>query len=149
MIVGSERDLSARTLTLTTAFTAAPERVWRMWDPRRLERWWAPPTHPLTVTAHELRPGGKVSYFATFPDGIVRNGWWDVETAEPPRRLEFVMRDADLPPITIRVGVEAMPGGTRMVIVASFDSDEGMERLLHLGFAEGLTAAVAQIDELI
>lgn len=150
MIVDSQRDPVSRTLTLTTEFTTAPDKVWRMWDdPRRLERWWAPPTHPVTVTGHDLRPGGKVTYFATFPDGTRRDLWWDVELVEPPRRLEFVMRDPDLPPITIRVTVEERPAGTRMVIVAGFDSDEGMRRLLEIGFAEGLTTSVAQIDDLL
>jgi hypothetical protein len=32
----------ARTLTLTAAFAAPPEKVWPLWDdPRLLERWWA------------------------------------------------------------------------------------------------------------
>jgi hypothetical protein len=26
-------------------------------DPRQLERWWGPPTHPATFTKHDLAPG--------------------------------------------------------------------------------------------
>ena len=45
-------------------------RVWALWaDPRKLERWWGPPTFPATVLEHDLRPGGKVSYYMTSPEG--------------------------------------------------------------------------------
>ncbi len=38
------------TLTLVADFEAAMERVWQLWaDPRQLERWWGPPSHPATV----------------------------------------------------------------------------------------------------
>lgn len=44
-----KKDLDALTMTITADFVAGAGRVWEMWsDPRQLERWWGPPSHPAT-----------------------------------------------------------------------------------------------------
>mgnify|MGYP006214044827 CR=1 FL=1 len=54
-------DTDNRTLTMTCDFPVTPERLWQVWaDPRQLEKWWGPESHPATVTEHDLRPGGLV-----------------------------------------------------------------------------------------
>lgn len=62
----------------------------QLWaDPRKLERWWGPPTYPATVVEHDLRAGGKVAYLMTSPEGEQHHGWWkvlEVDEAPPPRR---------------------------------------------------------------
>jgi uncharacterized protein YndB with AHSA1/START domain len=52
-----EKDFDSLTLTVVAEFGAPVERVWQLWaDPRQLERWWGPPTHPATVEEHDLTP---------------------------------------------------------------------------------------------
>jgi uncharacterized protein YndB with AHSA1/START domain len=71
------KDAQSRTMTLEAEFEASPERVWQLWaDPRQLERWWGPPTYPATVDAHDLRPGGRVEYHMTGPEGDQPRGFW-------------------------------------------------------------------------
>jgi uncharacterized protein YndB with AHSA1/START domain len=147
-IVGVTQDPEARTLTITSEFGVPADRVWRMWsDPRRLERWWGPPTHPVTVLEHDLRPGGTVSYHATGPDGDRRTGWWHVHAVEPPGRLEFDLGDPDIPTVRVRVRIDGIEGGTRMVMEASFPSAEAMDMLILMGFAEGMSTAIGQLDD--
>ena len=56
-VTAVRKDPAARRMTLEAEFAASAARVWQLWaDPRQLERWWGPPTHPATVTAHDLRP---------------------------------------------------------------------------------------------
>jgi uncharacterized protein YndB with AHSA1/START domain len=147
-IIGVDKDPAARTLTITAEFGAPPDRIWRMWsDPRRLERWWGPPGHPATFVEHDLRPGGRVSFFVTGPDGDRRSARWEVRTVDAPERLEFDLIDPDVPVITIRVRITAVDAGTRMVIEATFPSPDAMDELLLMGFAEGLSAAIEQLDD--
>ena len=48
-VTSVDKDFDALTLTLIADFDATAERVWELWaDPRLLERWWGPPTHPAT-----------------------------------------------------------------------------------------------------
>ena len=62
-VIDVHKDTEALTLTFVAEFAADVERVWEVWaDPRQLERWWGPPSHPATVVDHDLVAGGKVSY---------------------------------------------------------------------------------------
>jgi uncharacterized protein YndB with AHSA1/START domain len=70
--------------------------VWQLWaDPRRLERWWGPPSYPATVETHHLVPGGPVTYVMTGPSGQPSRGWWRVTAVDPPKSLETADRDGD------------------------------------------------------
>jgi uncharacterized protein YndB with AHSA1/START domain len=150
-VTGVDKDPASRTMTLTAEFPATVAGVWRLWsDPRRLERWWGPPTHPATVVEHDLRPGGTVSYFVTGPDGERSPGWWRVLMVTEPYGLEFELGDPAIPPLLVRVRIEEQPGGrTRMVIVTTFPTDEAMDQLLVMGFEQGLATAVGQLDALL
>jgi uncharacterized protein YndB with AHSA1/START domain len=158
-VTAVRKDAHSRTMTLEAEFDASPERVWQLWaDPRQLERWWGPPTYPATVDGHDLRPGGRVDYYMTGPEGDQHRGLWDVDEVEPPRRLVFRSRFAnedgtpntELPTVTERVTIEEMGGGrTRMTIESEFPTGEAMEQLLAMGMEEGLQQAVEQIDAIL
>ncbi len=158
-VTAVRKDPEALSLTLDAEFDAPPERVWQLWaDPRQLERWWGPPTYPATVTAHDLRPGGRVEYHMTGPSGDQPRGYWEVVEAEPPRRLVF--RDGfadadgrpntDLPLNDVRVSISELESGrTRMSIESVFPDAAAMEQLLAMGMEDGLTQAVGQIDAIL
>jgi uncharacterized protein YndB with AHSA1/START domain len=144
------KDPGSRTMTLTAEFAATVAGVWQLWaDPRRLERWWGPPTHPATVVEHDLRPGGRVAYFVTGPDGERSPGWWRVLAVAAPYALEFELGDPGIPPLLVRVRIEERPAGTRMVIVTTFPTTGAMDRLIVMGYEQGLTAAVGQVDAVL
>ena len=158
-VTAVHKDPDALTMTITAEFDASAERVWQLWaDPRKLERWWGPPTYPATVTAHDLAPGGRVEYHMTGPEGDQPRGFWDVLEADPPHRL--VIRDGfanedgspnpDLPGTTAHVTIEPIDTGrTRMSIESRFPTVEAMEQVLAMGMEEGLTQAVGQIDAIL
>ncbi len=158
-VIDVQKDLGNRTMTVVTEFDAPVERVWRLWaDPRQLERWWGPPTHPATVVEHDLRAGGRVTYYMTGPEGDRYHGWWKVVEVSPPDRLRFDdgfaddqgRENPDLPVTNQEVVLTARPdGGTRMAIHATFPSTEAMEQILQMGAEEGLKQALGQIDALL
>lgn len=153
------KDSSALTMNLTAEFNASPERVWQLWaDPRQLERWWGPPTYPATVTAHDLRIGGRVEYHMTGPEGDQPKGYWEIDEVDPPRRLVF--RDGfanedgtpnhEFPTTVGEVTIEATgEGKTRMSMLSTFPSTEALEQMLSMGMEEGLKQAVGQIDAIL
>lgn len=142
------KDPEARTMTITTRFDAPAERVWRLWsDPRRLERWWGPPGYPATFGEHDLRPGGRVSFRMPGPDGEPMAGSWRVHVVEPPHRLDFDLASEGLPTLAMHVTIDEDPdGGTRMVIETAFPSDAAMDHMITIGFEQGMSAAIGQID---
>jgi uncharacterized protein YndB with AHSA1/START domain len=152
------KDADALTMTITSRFDAAPEQVWTVWsDPRRLERWWGPPTYPATVVDHDLTPGGRVAYFMTSPEGDKYHGYWTITAVEPPHALSFVDGFADdagnpnpeMPESPTQVRLAADGAGTVMTIATTFASAESMEKLLAMGMEEGITLAVGQIDAIL
>ena len=153
------KDPAALSLTVDAEFEAPAERVWQLWaDPRQLERWWGPPGYPATVTKHDLKPGGRVEYHMTGPEGDTPRAYWDVGEVDPPRALlvtdGFANEDGspntEMPTNEFRVTIEEIGSGrTRMAIVCTFPSTEAMEQLLGFGMEEGLKQAVAQIDALL
>lgn len=158
-VTAVRKDPEGLTMTIEAEFEAPPERIWQLWsDPRQLERWWGPPVYPATVTAHELRPGGRVAYHMTGPSGDQPHGYWEVLEAEPPHRLVF--RDGfadadgrpntDMPLTEARVTIADIGAGrTRMSIESHFPDTAAMEQLLAMGMEQGLTEAVGQIEGIL
>ncbi len=152
------KDPEALTMTITADLDVTVERAWQLWaDPRQLERWWGPPTHPATVVDHDLTTGGRVSYFMTGPEGEEYHGWWLVLAVEPPSRLELKdgFADADgtpndeMPTTTTLVTLTEHGGRTSMTIETHFPSLQAMEQLAAMGMEEGMTAALGQIDAIL
>ena len=153
-----DKDVDNLTLTLVADFDAPIERVWQLWaDPRQLERWWGPPSHPATVEKHDLTPGGEVTYFMTAPDGETSRAWWRITSADPPRSLEFTdgVADQDGKPIAatpttaVQVQLTEHDGGTRMEVRSIFDSREHMAQLDSMGAIEVFQQTVGQMDALL
>ena len=157
-VVSVEKDVDTLSLTLVAGFDAPIERVWQLWaDPRQLERWWGPPTHPATVLAHDLETGGEVTYVMTGPEGEKSRGWWRITSVDPPRSLEFTdgfakqdgTPNAATPTTAVRVRLTEHDGGTRMRLRFIFASGEHMERLQRSGAFEVFPQSVGQMDALL
>jgi uncharacterized protein YndB with AHSA1/START domain len=156
-ITSVDADHDNLTVTLIADFDAPIDQVWELWsDPRKLERWLGPPTHPATVEKHDLTPGGEVTFFMTGPEGDTR-GMWRVTAVDPPTSLEFTDAFADtdgtpitdMPVSTVSVRLTQRDGGTRMELHSRFESLEDMEKWVSLGTVEGLQQAVGQMDALL
>ena len=156
-ITSVDTDYQNLTITLIAEFDAPIEQVWDLWaDPRKLERWWGPPTHPATFEKHDLTPGGETTYYMTGPDGAMW-GTWRVRAVDPPTSLEFINAYADpdgtpvagMPLFTVKIRLTERDGGTRMEMHERFESREDMERMVNMGTVDGLRQAVDQIDGLL
>ncbi|WP_433825533.1 SRPBCC family protein [Actinoplanes sp. CA-015351] len=157
-VVSAVKDVDTLTMTFVAEFEASVERVWQVWaDPRKLERWWGPPTVPATFERFEFEPGGQVRYYMTVPDGTKARGWWTMTAIEAPRHLEFDFGFADennepVDPKDCSHGVVTLEGlgeRTRMTLVSGFTSAEQLERMAEMGMMEGMRLAQNQIDDLL
>jgi uncharacterized protein YndB with AHSA1/START domain len=157
-VVSVEKDFDSLSLILIAEFEAPIERVWELWaDPRQLERWWGPPTHPSTVETHDLTVGGEVAYVMTGADGETSRGWWRVTSVDPPTSLEFIdgfahpdgMPNTELPTTTVKMRLTEHDGGTRMELRFVYDSREHMERYDRWGTFEVIPQSVSQMDALL
>jgi uncharacterized protein YndB with AHSA1/START domain len=157
-VTSTTRDTENLTLTIEAELAAPPEQVWQIWaDPRRLERWWGPPTWPARFEEHDVVVGGRSAYVMTGPEGEKARGWWRFLAVDAPRSLEFEdgfadesgTPDTSMPTTRARVELEEVEGGTRMRLTSSFQTAEQMEQLVQMGMVEGLTEAMGQIDAVL
>jgi uncharacterized protein YndB with AHSA1/START domain len=157
-VTSVDTDYDNLTTTLVADFDAAIDEVWQLWaDPRRLERWWGPPTYPATFEKHDLSPGGEVTYFMTGPEGDRPRGWWRVTSVDPPTSLQFTDGFAnddgtfneEMPVVDIDVRLSNRDGGTRMEIRSTYESREELDKLIEMGMLEGLRQSVGQMDALL
>jgi uncharacterized protein YndB with AHSA1/START domain len=152
-----ERDLDALTMTVTAEFDADAERLWQLWaDPRQLERWWGPPSHPSTFVEHELTVGARTTYFMTGPDGEKHHGRWRIEEVEPPHRLHMtddVVDDEGKPedggPTGMTVTIAEGDGTATMSVRTHFGDRESMEQMLEMGMEQGMTETLNKVDPLL
>jgi uncharacterized protein YndB with AHSA1/START domain len=157
-VLDVEKDLDARTMTVTAEFAAPVDRVWSLYaDPRRLERHWGPPGWPATFVEHELVAGTRSHYFMTGPDGEQAHGVWNVVSVDEGRSFEVEDAFADERGVPdeqvgwarMTVRFEPVDAGTRVVLVNTFASTEQLRQMLDMQMEEGLKAAMGQIDELL
>jgi uncharacterized protein YndB with AHSA1/START domain len=157
-VTSVDKSVSALTLTLTAEYDAPVDRCWQLFaDPRKLERWWGPPTYPATFVEHDLVPGSFATYFMTGPEGDTPHGWWRFLSVEEPKFLEIEDgfgdqpgNAGDMPVMRMRVTLEERSGGgTRMTLETTFPSTEAMEKITAMGMEEGITLAVGQIDAIL
>ena len=157
-VVSVQKDYDSLSLVLVAEFDAEVERVWQLWaDPRQLERWWGPPTHPATVDKHELSVGGEVGYFMTGPGGETSRGWWRVSSVAPPGELDFIdgwanpdgTPNAEMPTTAVRMRLTEHDGGTRMELRFTFDSAQHMEQMERGGAFEVFPQSVGQMDAVL
>jgi uncharacterized protein YndB with AHSA1/START domain len=153
-----QQDLANLTLTITADFAAPVKRIWQVYaDPRQLEKVWGPPTYPATVVDHDLKPGGRTTYFMTGPEGDKHAGYWQITAVDEPRSFSFVDGFADLdfnpdPRLPVSRNVYTFAehdGGTRATYVSIFESAEALQQVLDMGVVEGASSAINQIDDLV
>jgi uncharacterized protein YndB with AHSA1/START domain len=149
------KDVENRTLTITAEFAAPVERVWALYaDPRQLEQVWGPPEYPATFVDHDLRPGGRMTYYMTSPEGEKFAGYWDIDEVDEPSRFAFRdgFADADLnpnPELPVSRNdyvFSTTDAGTLAVFTSTYDSAEALQTVLDMGMEEGATTAINQID---
>ena len=153
-----QHDLDTLTLTITAEFAAPVQRIWQIYaDARQLEAVWGPPSYPATFVDHDLTPGGRTNYFMTSPEGDKFAGYWRITEVDEPTRFSFEDGFADLdfnpnPELPVAKNVytfAAHDAGTRAVYVSTFESAEGLQKVLDMGVVEGATSAINQIDDLV
>ncbi len=148
----------ARTITVERSFGAPLNTVWKAWtDPDILCKWWAPKPYACVVKSLELRPGGRLLYYMQGPQGDRHWCYFDYETVVPETR--FTGRDGfcdengelntTMPQMKWDTGFSTEDGSTLVRILIRFKSSEDLEKIIQMGFKEGFSMGLQQLEELL
>lgn len=151
-----EKDPQNNRILVSRYFNAAPALVWRAWtEPELLDRWWAPKPYRAETKHMDFRPGGRWFYAMVSPEG---NRDWvrvDIKDVNPIR--SFSCRDnfsdehgniaAEPPGMDWQTDFSPDGTGTRVNVELTFDSASDLQKITEMGFEEGFTAALGNLDE--
>lgn len=146
------------TMTLVADAAAPVERLWQAFTtPDQLARFWGPPGWPATFTSFDLRPGGRVDYHMTSPQGQRSGGSWEVLSVDEGRSFEvldsFVGDDGEklegFPSMRMVFTFETTDAGSRLTNTTYFTSAEALEQVVAMGAVEGSRMAMNQLDAVL
>jgi len=156
--VAFSRDLANKKLVIIREFDAPVEQVWKAWTERDLlDSWWAPKPWKAKTKSMDFREGGYWLYCMIGPDGP---GIWarvDYQTIVPHKYYiardcfcdENGKRDEDFPGMHWKNEFGQTDTGTKVTVQITFKTDEDIKKILEMGFEEGFTAALGNLDELL
>ncbi|WP_214072888.1 SRPBCC domain-containing protein [Mucilaginibacter sp. dw_454] len=152
------KDLAAKKLTVTRAFNAPVEKVWRAWtEAEQLDKWWAPKPWKAITKTMDFTPGGMWLYCMAGPNG--EKAWCrvDFHTIEAGKSFTATASfcdengnvDSSFPAMHWDDRFRST-GDTAVVdITISFDKDEDLEKIVQMGFEQGFTMGLGNLDELL
>ncbi len=148
----------ARTITIDRTFKAALDPVWAAWTQADiLCQWWAPKPYECVIKSLDFREGGRWLYYMQGPQGDRHWCYFDYETIRP--KTHFSGSDAFCdehgvannikPRVTWEANFSAAEGSTAVHVVLHFASPEDLAQLIAMGFKEGMSQGLDQLDELL
>ena len=148
----------ASTITVERSFNAPLDPVWAAWtEADILCLWWAPKPYECVIKSLDFREGGRWLYCMQGPGGDQHWCFFDYERIRPKSFYSgsdaFCDENGVANGTKPRVSWEAhfTKSGDRTVVrvVLHFGSPEEMERIMAMGFKEGFTMGLDQLDALL
>ena len=146
----------SKTVTITAEFDAERDLVWDAYTtPELLDRWWAPRPWASRTQAMDFKVGGRRFYAMVSPEGDER---WSVQrytSITPKTNFKFFNAFADaeenleLPGSDWDLSFIDQGAGTSVSISIFNESLERLERMIEMGFKEGITMTMGHLAELL
>ena len=152
------KDLANKKVVVVREFDAPVQQVWEAWTkPQLLDLWWAPKPWRAETKMMDFREGGAWVYCMVGPEG--ERHWATVGYETIATNKSFTGTDAfcdengnlnkDLPIMHWDVVFSKTGSGTNVRVDIKFSSVADLEKILEMGFEEGFTAALGNLDELL
>jgi uncharacterized protein YndB with AHSA1/START domain len=152
------RDLANKTITVEKIFSAPRSNVWAAWTTQEmLEKWWAPKPWLAVTKSFDFKSGGAWHYYMLGPDGTQSWGLMEYTNVEPENVFSgtdgFVdengVKNSELPSAHWNVEFFDQGEQTKVICTLTFQSVEDLEKLTSLGFEEGFTMGLGNLDEVL
>ena len=152
------KDMEAKTIRVEREFDAPVEKVWRAWtDSTMLDQWWAPHPWRAETKSMDFRPGGFWLYCMRGPANESHWARVDYQTIEKLKHFEAMdsfcdengIKTSALPSMNWRNDFQGMGDSTKVIVNISFDKEADIRTLLEMGFEQGFTSAMDNLDELL
>jgi uncharacterized protein YndB with AHSA1/START domain len=152
------QDLAGKKLNITRNFNAPVEKVWKAWtDAGTLDKWWAPRPWRAETKRLDFTVGGAWLYCMAGPNG--ERAWCRVDFTAITPTTSFAATshfcdeegnvNADFPSMHWVNVFTATGAGTHYQGTLTFDKEADLEAIVKMGFKEGFTMGLGNLDELL
>lgn len=146
------------TIKVVREFDAALPLVWRAWTTAELlEKWWAPQPFTVKTKSFDFSEGGLWHYAMVGPEGETHWCRVDYQSIDPEK--DIVSLDAfcdeegrintDFSPMQWHKTFTETGVRTRVDITIAIESLETLETIISMGFQQGFTMGLDQLDALL
>lgn len=149
-------DKPTKTVVVNAEFDAELPLVWDAYTKQELlDQWWAPKPFASRTKVMDFRVGGRRFYAMVSPEGQERWAIQEYTSISPKTNFKFFNAFADkdenpeLPGSDWDLNFSEQDGTTKVSISIYNESLERLERILEMGFIEGFTALLNNLNELL
>ena len=151
-------DRENKKIRVEREFAAPLAKVWAAWtEPKILDQWWAPKPWRAETKSMNFSVGGYWLYSMVGPDGTRHWARADYQAIDPMNY--YIAQDAFCDengevntsfPINVwRNEFRASGPSTIVHITLAFNEVSDLEKIIEMGFKEGFTMAMGNLDELL
>lgn len=149
-------DKENKRINVDREFAAPVKNVWAAWtQPELLDLWWAPKPWKTQTKSMDFRVGGTWLYAMVGPDGATHWCKADYKSIDPVKSFSFLPYFCDEQgtinpdfPTSNWMNSFAEKGESTIVnIEIQYEELADLEKILELGFKEGFTAALENLDD--
>ncbi len=142
---------------VTREFAAPLSKVWAAWTQSELlDQWWAPKPWKAKTKKMDFKDGGYWLYAMTGPEGEEQWCRADFKSVLPMKSFEGIDAFCDLqgkintdfPVVHWYLNFSEAKSKTTVNVEIKFDSLADLEKYVEMGFKEGFTMALGNLDEL-
>ena len=144
------------TVTIEREFAAPLSRVWDAFTKQEiLDQWWAPKPFESRTKIMNFEVGGRRFYAMVTPDGQEMWAIHKYTSITPKTNFKYLNAFADkeenptLPGSDWDFNFTEQNGKTKVKITIYNESRERMEKMIEMGFKEGITATLNELEVLL
>ena len=149
-------DKSTSTVLVEKEFDAELSLVWDAFTKQEiLDQWWAPKPYESKTKVMEFKVGGRRFYAMVSPEGLEHWSIQQYTAITPKTNFKFLSVFADkdenpnLPGSNWDLTFSEQNGITRVSISIYNESQERMQKMIEMGFKEGFTMILHELDNLL
>ena len=146
----------SKTVHIVREFNAGLELVWKAWTTAELlDQWWAPKPMVTKTKFMNFETGGRRFFAMVSPEGQERWFLQKFTSVSPKNNFKAYNTFADkdenpeLPGSDWDHNFSEQNGITKVSITILNESRERMEKMIEMGFKEGFTMGLQQLEELL
>jgi uncharacterized protein YndB with AHSA1/START domain len=148
----------AKTIKVVREFNAAKQLVWNCWtQPEYLDEWWAPKPYRNHTVSMNFSAGGCWHYAMVSPEGQKHYCKAYYKTIEPVNAYTYYDAFCDeqgvdnpaMPSMNWALDFTGKEATTVVNILIKFETEEALENIIKMGFKEGFTMGLGNLDELL